>query len=245
MASTSNAVTEIVSSGVAPPGVAPTVKGVERFGFHAQPTVLEIHFSEALDPTRVADWFNIKVFRYPLHARHGKKFGPPIKIKKTSYDAATMTVTLDMARRLSIHRKYELVVVGSAPNGLTDMTGQSLAGSNDVSGTNFTKILTGKDLAGPAPGFHALKKPTVRAKRSKPKSSREHSSSKPSAKAVGCAGILGSLGGEISHGQAWEGMNGVEDAMGKKAATSVDESCHAVSITILTSTKTKTDRLED
>jgi len=121
----------------APPA---TVVSVQRFGFHLQPTVLQIAFSSPMDATRA---------RNPANYRIVGPGGNLIPVLSAAYDPVTERVTLLPSRRLNLHVGYVLVVVGSGPNGLTDAAGVPLAGSRGVPGTNYRTHLTAANLVIP------------------------------------------------------------------------------------------------
>jgi hypothetical protein len=97
----------------------PHVRKVQRFGYHAMPTTLVLTFTGPLDPATAQD-----AKGYKLVGLHGNR----IAIKRATYDAAAMTVTLRPEHRISIHHRYTLIVKGGGPGGLTDAQGQFLAG---------------------------------------------------------------------------------------------------------------------
>ncbi len=121
------------------------VTTVERFGYHEQPTTVDVTFSAPLDPTRAQEAIQYEIFRLGPKSR----LGPPIALKHATYDAAASVVTLDPARRLNVHDRYELVVIGSGPSGLIGTSGQRLAGAGGVAGTDFTTVIDRATLAGP------------------------------------------------------------------------------------------------
>ena len=78
--------------------------------------------------------------------------GHPIPVSQAVYDPSNETVTLDPARRLNVHRVYQLTVNGTAPGGLVDQQGRLLDGKdNGRPGSNFVSLITRATLAGPAP----------------------------------------------------------------------------------------------
>ena len=102
--------------------------------------------SAPLDPTRAQEAIQYEIFRLGPKGR----LGPPIAVKHATYDAAASVVTLDPARRLDVHDRYELVVIGSGPSGLIGTSGQSLAGTAGVAGTDFTTVIDRAALSGPS-----------------------------------------------------------------------------------------------
>jgi hypothetical protein len=121
----------------APP---PTVVSVERFGFHLQPTVLQIAFSSPMDVARAQNPANY------LIVGPGGHFIP---VLSATYSPVSESVTLMPSQRLNLHFGYVLLVVGTVPNGLTDAAGEPLAGTGGVPGTNFRTLLTAANLVIP------------------------------------------------------------------------------------------------
>jgi virginiamycin B lyase len=119
---------------------APTVTGVQRFGFHAQATALVLSFDTQLDPERAQDPHN-----YQIVALEGSR--RRIRIKRAVYDSATRTVTLSPVLRLNLHNRFRLTVIGTGHGGVTDISGNLLDGqSNGDPGTNFVTLVTAADL---------------------------------------------------------------------------------------------------
>jgi hypothetical protein len=144
--SQSNGVILQVQSGQVGQGApAATVVSVQRFGFHLQPTVLQIAFSSPMDATRAQSPANYLILG------PGGNFIP---VLSAAYNPVTKSVTLLPSRRLNLHLGYVLEVVGSVPNGLTDAAGVPLAGSGGVPGTNYRTLLTAANLV--IPGLSPL-----------------------------------------------------------------------------------------
>jgi hypothetical protein len=145
--SRSNGVTLNVRPGQFGQGAPPaTVVSVQRFGFHLQPTVLRIAFSSPMDATRAQNPANYLIVG---------PGGNAIPVLSAAYDPATQSVTLLPSRRLDLHFRYVLMVVGSGPNGLTDAAGVPLAGARGVPGTNDVTLLTAANLVIPGLGPQA------------------------------------------------------------------------------------------
>src|SRR5262249_31658982 len=144
--STAQALPQIVNE---PP--PPAVVALARFGFHAQPTVLVLIFSQALNPARahnVAEYHLVTVVK----GRHGQLHtGKAIAIARAVYNPKNLTVSLVTAKRLKVNGLYQLTVNGTPPSGLTDPFGQFLDGkANGQSGTNYVKVFDVSILQGPA-----------------------------------------------------------------------------------------------
>ena len=123
---------------------SPTVTGLQRFGYHAQPTELVLTFSTALDASTAED-----VANYQLNLIVGRRIGRAIAIASATYDAASLAVSLRPARRLSLFARYRLVVNGSTPTGVAGVAGQLLDGRGDgTPGTDYVATFGREILAG-------------------------------------------------------------------------------------------------
>lgn len=128
--------TVIPSSGLPGAGVpGDTVVGVERRGYHWQPTTIIVKFSGPMDPAGVQNADN-----YTISGPNGVI----IPVLSAVYDPATESVTLTPASRLNLHRPYLLVVNGKPPLGLTDAAGEPLDGAGaGFPGTDYVTTLLG------------------------------------------------------------------------------------------------------
>jgi fibronectin-binding autotransporter adhesin len=119
----------------------PRVIGLSRHGFHWQKTTLVLNFDSPLDPARAENVANYRIV---------DSAGRGIAVTTAVYDPTSLTVTLSLAKPLSVYRVYKLTVVGTEPNGLAGVTGIAFDGSGMVQpGTNFTTKITWKTLAVP------------------------------------------------------------------------------------------------
>jgi uncharacterized repeat protein (TIGR01451 family) len=119
--------TQVTTTQVIAPGAdttGPTVVSLQRFGFHARPTRLVLTFSEALNPVRATDLVNYRLTG---------PTGGVVRILSAVYDPVTQTVTLQPARRLSLHRTFRLIVTSGSTTGVTDLAGNALDGDGDGS----------------------------------------------------------------------------------------------------------------
>jgi uncharacterized repeat protein (TIGR01451 family) len=134
-----------IDVGATPPApqvvAPPTVVSLERFGFHAQPTLFVVTFSAAMDPARAEDLANYTIL------------GPndrPEPLASANYDPATDEVLLSPLHRLDVHRRYTLVINGTPPSGLADTFGDFLDGLGDGRpGSDFVRTFGREILAGP------------------------------------------------------------------------------------------------
>ncbi len=142
--STSTSTTIFVTAGAGAGRVEPSaVLGVQRFGFHAQPTILTVFFATALDPSRAQNPANYVIVG-PV--------GAAIPVLSASYDPAAESVTLVPSQSLDLHKAYQFTIVAQPPNGLTDAEGVPIDGAgNGQPGSNFVAFLTAANLV--IPGF--------------------------------------------------------------------------------------------
>jgi hypothetical protein len=120
----------------------PRVSGVERFGFHAQPTFLVINFDGPLDPGPAT-----KVSNYRLKGPNGGQ----IRIVSAIYNSTTHAVTLRPAQQLNLQKTFVLTINGTAPSGLTNPDGLLLDGAGTGRpGSNSVTTITSANLAGSA-----------------------------------------------------------------------------------------------
>jgi hypothetical protein len=132
---TSTAVTQQVNAN------APTVTNLQRFGFHAQPTLLVLTFSAALDPSRANNTANYTVVG-------GSQ---TFTVTAALYNTTAHSVTLTFGQLLNVHHQYMITVNGMAPNGLTSVSGVLIDGANTGKpGSNYVKTFGMEILAGPA-----------------------------------------------------------------------------------------------
>lgn len=120
---------------------APTVVSVQRFGFHWMPTTLSVSYSSPMDETRVQD---------PNNYRIVGPGGRVIPVVSAVYDPTSQSVTLSPQQRLNLHFPYQLTVVGTGLNGVTDADGVPLDGAgNGEPGSDFVTLLTARNLVIP------------------------------------------------------------------------------------------------
>ncbi|MDR3635617.1 MAG: Ig domain-containing protein, partial [Isosphaeraceae bacterium] len=122
----------------------PTVTKLQRFGFHEQPTIFVLTFSTALNPTPAQN-----VSNYTLVPLVNGVAGTPIPLSSAVYNATNNTVTLTPTHNVYLYAQYQLTVNGTSPSGLTDTSGNFLAGASGQSGTNYVKAFGDEILSGP------------------------------------------------------------------------------------------------
>ena len=91
----------IVVSPLPPPVIVtpPRVASFQRFGFHAQPTVLALTFDQIVIPTSVLDPLNTRVVDPGRDRRFGTRDDRTIPILTRQYDPTTDTLLIVTARR--------------------------------------------------------------------------------------------------------------------------------------------------
>jgi streptogramin lyase len=128
-----NSATQSVSV-IAPP----TVTAVQRFGYHADPTIIALSFSTGLDLARAQDVRNYRIVG---------PGGQVIKIDSALYSSISNMVTLSLHNRLNLHLIYQLTINGSSPSGITDTFGNLLDGAgNGQPGSNFVTNIKAANL---------------------------------------------------------------------------------------------------
>jgi hypothetical protein len=130
--------------------VAPDVVSLQRYGLHAQPTVLVLTFNTAMDPNPAEDTNNYLITTYFGPGRLGRAGRGIIPVDNAVYNASTDQVSLDLSQRLGLHRTYALTVNGTPPDGLTSAVGVPLAGDGINAGTNYETLISKDALWGPA-----------------------------------------------------------------------------------------------
>jgi len=130
LAQGSNAVTAVYSGGGAfagssqavalnvLPAAGPVVVGVQRFGVHFSPTTLVLTLSGPLDPASAQQVRNYRIT--------GPRGRGAIAVASASYDPAVNAVTLHLRRRLDLHRRYLLSVIGTGTGGIKGASGLPL-----------------------------------------------------------------------------------------------------------------------
>jgi Tol biopolymer transport system component len=132
------------------PGPPPMVTRLRRFGYHARPTRLVLSFDEGMDPARSSRVANYRLVAPGPDRRLGTRDDRRVWIRSATYDAALREVTLAPRARLALRQGYRLTVVGSAPSGLTDESGEFLDGAGTGrGGSDFVADFGGEALVRP------------------------------------------------------------------------------------------------
>jgi Bacterial Ig-like domain (group 3)/Putative Ig domain len=125
----------------------PTVVGLARYGYHAQPTYLLVYFDGPLNESSAQRASNYKVAG-PIKDPGTHK---PIIVTSAAYNPATNTVTLAFNRRFNLHYHYRLTIKGTAPSGITNPSSVPLnAAGATQPGSNYVVRFGPKILAGSA-----------------------------------------------------------------------------------------------
>jgi hypothetical protein len=171
--------TEIVQSSIPSASQsAPTVQALQRIGFHAQPTQVVLTFTGHLDPGTTANLVNYHILSPGRDGGFGTRDDRTIAIASATYDPATKTVTLTPKHRLNLHRRYMLILNGSTPTGISDVSGNLLDGNGDGKpGGDYVATLRGFGLDRPGVPFGRLIREQLGGK---PLSSRRLKSGPPS-----------------------------------------------------------------
>jgi type VI secretion system secreted protein VgrG len=120
------------------PADGPKITKVVRYGYYWMPTTLVLSFDQSLDPATAEDANDYRIIG---------PAGGVIRVKSAVYNSAAKTVTLHPSQRINIHYRYELIVDGRAPDGVTNTRGQLLDGvDNGKPGSDYRATLTWRNL---------------------------------------------------------------------------------------------------
>jgi hypothetical protein len=122
----------------------PRLVHINRLGIHLQPTRIVLTFSTALDPARARDPLSFQVLAAGRDGRLGTRDDRLIRLRSISYDVTNKTVTLRPRPHLHFYKSYRLVVRGSGPHALTDVSGMPLDGNdNQIPGGDYRGVIRG------------------------------------------------------------------------------------------------------
>jgi hypothetical protein len=131
---------------------APVVTTLERFGIHAQPTLIRVHFSRSMNAGRANNLGNYRLVTAGRDGKFGTKDDHAIRIRSARYDDVTHSVRLLPSKRLPLSRTYQLTINGTSPDGLTGTDGVFLGGAGrDRPGTNYVATFNRSALVVPTP----------------------------------------------------------------------------------------------
>ena len=117
----------------------PSVAGLQRFGFHAQPTHLVLAFDEALAQAGASRRSNFRLVAAGEDGRFGTRDDVVIALRSAMLAADGRTIRLATRHPLPLRHHYQLTV-----GGLTDLAGNAQAGGAAV--LRFNRSI----LAGPS-----------------------------------------------------------------------------------------------
>jgi|GEM_PF-5844838 len=147
---------------------APVVTRVSRYGYHAQPTVFVVSFSQPMDSRSASSLANYSLVMAGHDGVFGTRDDRNVALRSASYDSATNAVTLIPGQmNLPLHRQYRLTIDGQPNDGLRNVSGTYLGGQGvGAPGTNFVTTFGQEILAGPS------QNPVARIRKRVPRPSR-------------------------------------------------------------------------
>lgn len=134
------------------PTEPPVVTGLARYGYHIDPTLIVVMFSDPMVMDRVQQPTNYRLTFLGRDMRLGTCDDVVIPIKDASYNAEAQSVALSPTRQLPLHYRYALQISGDPESGLVSESGVPLdgAGSGEP-GTNYLRIFDRKALVMTSP----------------------------------------------------------------------------------------------
>lgn len=126
--------------------LCPTVQSLVRFGIHHQPTQLRVGFSGPLNPADAANLANYTIITPDASGSFTGRGASVIPITSAVYDPATHSVLLTTARRLNVHRLFQLQVnmpCYTTPTTIEFGSTRSLGGFHNHQG-QFVPVVGGK-----------------------------------------------------------------------------------------------------
>jgi uncharacterized repeat protein (TIGR01451 family) len=135
----------IVQANPNPPDTLPPfVDRLSRFGVHGQSTSLLVGFTEPVEESTVENLQNYRLVTAGPDGRFGTRDDRRLAIDSATYSGVNRAVTLNLLRRLPLSTRVQLTVVGVRPDGIVDLDGNFLAGSDGIPGTNFVRVFSGR-----------------------------------------------------------------------------------------------------
>lgn len=135
------------------PMLAPAAATVRRFGYHIQPTILVLNFSQPLDPTSAANPSHYKIIAAGPDGFLGTSDDRFVPLKRVKFSSGPNAVSITSAVRLPLNRTFGLVVIGTGPNALLTTSGQPIDGNSDgLPGGDFVTTISRTSVAGTAIG---------------------------------------------------------------------------------------------
>ncbi len=122
----------------------PEVVRLQQLGLHGRPLQIVLSFDEPMGPSS-AEMTSNYVLRPVVRGRPVNRTRREIRVTSAVYDPADQTVTLRTAKRLVRHRVYQITVDGTAPTGLTNVSGVLLDGQgNGQPGSDFVSTFSAR-----------------------------------------------------------------------------------------------------
>jgi hypothetical protein len=131
---------------------APVVTRVGRYGYHAQPTVFVVTYSQPMTEQSATNLSNYSLVMAGRDGIFGTRDDRNVPLRSAVYDAQTNGVTLiPMQRNVPLHQKYQLTIVSQPTTGVQNTSGVFLGGQGaGAPGTNFVTSFGREILSGPS-----------------------------------------------------------------------------------------------
>lgn len=145
---------------------APTVTNLARYGYHNQPTVLVLAFSQGMNVASASNVKNYTLVSTGHDGIFGTRDDKSIALASAVYSTSQQAVTLaSVLRNYPLRQKYRLTINGTPTSGLKSEIGTFLGGMGPgAAGTNYVRVFGPEVLAGP---YSAAKAAAVKAARRK------------------------------------------------------------------------------
>jgi len=111
--------------------VGPIPTNVQRYGFHAQPTLIAVTFNEPLAPAGATNLNNYQLTAAGPDGRLGTRDDVTITLKSVALDPTSQIVVLAPRHPLALRQSYQLVIAGGS-NGVTDLAGNGVDSGSQV-----------------------------------------------------------------------------------------------------------------
>ncbi|MFM1802658.1 MAG: hypothetical protein RJA81_2010 [Planctomycetota bacterium] len=131
---------------------APVITNVSRYGYHAQPTVFVVTYSQPMTEQSATNLSNYSLVMAGRDGIFGTRDDRKVPLRSAVYDTQTNGVTLiPMQRNVPLRQHYRLTVVGQPNNGVQNTSGVFLGGQGvGAPGTNYVTTFGSEILSGPS-----------------------------------------------------------------------------------------------
>ena len=136
-----------VSIVVTPSG--PHALGVQRLGYHFQPTRLIVNFDSPMDSTQAQNLANYTLTGAGRDQVFGTRDDQRFSLRSARYDPVTRSVTLTPYQRLWAYGNYALQLRGTGSTALIDANGVPLDGDNDQNPGGDQQLNFGRSALAP------------------------------------------------------------------------------------------------